>query len=109
MSAAALEPNADKGQLFEVPRVSVLVDDSDPTILRLVFSGFYELDRDNAGQVESYNALKAGRESTLSITVRVAGTQKGHRLDSEGDLADIVEAKRLVVSDVFFDLVEPEE
>src|SRR5215471_19131620 len=106
MSVAELEPNPDKGQLFEVPRVTVLMDDSDPTVLKLAFSGSYELDRDNAGQVEAYNHLRAGREALLSLTVRVAGTQKGHRLDKEGDLADIVEAKRLVVVDVYFDQEE---
>ena len=106
MSVAELEPNADKGQLFEVPRVTVLMDDSDPTILKLAFSGSYELDRDNAGQVEAYNRLRAGQEALLSLTVRVVGAQKHHRLDSEGDLADIVEAKRLTVVDVYFDQEE---
>jgi len=108
MSVAELEPNPERGQLFEVPRIGVLMDDSDPTILKLAFTGSYELDRDNAAQVEAYNRLRAGQEALLSITVRVAGANKHHRLDSEGDLADIVEAKRLVVAEVYFDQ-EPEE
>jgi hypothetical protein len=109
MSAAALEPNPERGQLFEVPRVAVLQDESDPTILKLAFSGSYELDRDNASQVKSYNALRAGQEALLSLTVRVVGVHKHHRLDSEGDLADIVESKRLVVLDVYFDQEGGEE
>lgn len=109
MSVAELEPNPEKGQLFEVPRVVVLMDDSDPTILKLSFSGSYELDRDNATQVEAYNRLRAGSEAELAITVRVVGAQKAHRLDSEGDLADIVEAKRLVVSEVYLETGEEAE
>lgn len=102
MSEAVLEGQSpDTGRLFEVPRVTVLLDESDPTVLKLAFSGSYELDRDNATQVEHYNRLRAGQEVELVVTARVAGTQKGHRLDSEGDLADIVESKRLVVSEVY--------
>lgn len=109
MSVVELEgQDPETGHLFQVPRVAVLQDTSDPTILKLAFSGSYELDREDAGQVAHYNRLRAGQESVLSVTVRVAGSQKAHRLDSEGDPSDIVESKRLVVGDVYFQGEEAE-
>ena len=98
--------DAEVGKLFEVPRVAVKLDDSDPTVVKIAFGGSIELDRGNAQQIEWYNALRAGGESDVAITVHVAGSRKRHRRDSEGDVDAIVETKSLIVSDVYFERAE---
>jgi len=92
--------DAERGKLFEVPRIGVAIDDTDPSILKVAFSGSLELDRSNAQQVEFYNALRAGQEADLAVTVHVAGAKKRHRRDSDGYVDAVVETKSLVVSDV---------
>lgn len=94
------QPDPDKGKLFEVPRVKVILDDTDPTVLKIAFAGNIELERNVADQVELYNGLKAGRVANLAVTVFVAGPKKTHRRDSEGDVDAIVETKSLIVTDV---------
>lgn len=100
--------NPDLGRIFDVPRIAVMLDESDPNVLKLAFSGQYELDRDNANQVAFFNHLKAGEPAELVVTVHVAGSNKRHRRDSEGDVDAIVETKSLVVSDVFVRVNEEE-
>lgn len=109
MSATAINPteqqtdtgqDPDSGKLFEVPRVGVLVDDSDPTVIKLSFSGALELTRANPKDVQFYNDLQAGRPATLTIEAHVAGQKKTHRRDSEGDVDSIVETKSLVVHSI---------
>ena len=94
--------DAEKGKLFEVPRVAVLIDESDPSVVKLGFSGSIELDRGNAEQMEFYNRLRAGQETNVVVTVHVAGAKKTHRRDSDGFVDAVVETKSLVVSDVYF-------
>jgi len=106
---AAQLGDPDSGKLFEVPRVKVILDESDPNVLKLAFSGSYELDRDDKAQVEAYNRLRHGQEATLNIDVHVAGATKKHRRDSEGDVDAIVESKALVVSHVHLGLEEEAE
>ena len=89
--------SADK--LFEVPRVAVELDESDPTVLKIAFSGSIEVERDNAKQVEHYNQLGAGEERSMTVVVHIAGAKKVHRRDSEGYVDAIVETKSLVVTD----------
>jgi hypothetical protein len=89
--------DVEKGKLFEGPRVGVIIDETDPTVLRLAFSGKIELERSNAGDVEIYNALKAGETRTLSLDVHVAGAKTTHRRDGEGDVDAVVQTKSLIV------------
>lgn len=86
-------------KLFEVPRVAVVLDESDPTVLKLAFSGSIELDRGAADQVGHYNRLVAGEESSMTVVVHVAGAKNVHRRDSEGYVDAIVQTKSLVVTD----------
>jgi hypothetical protein len=109
VSAVELEPDPDTGKLFEVPRVKVILDESDPNVLKLAFSGSYELDRDDAKQVERFNRLRAGSEAELVVTVHVAGSKKTHRRDSEGEVDAVVETKALIVSEVYGSPLEMEE
>lgn len=90
-------PDADKGKLFEVPRVAVILDDSDPTVLKIAFSGGLELDRAIAFDVETYNAWKAGQTVTLTVEAHVAGAKTTHRRDSEGDVDAVVQTKSLII------------
>lgn len=113
MSAAAAEidgasegPDTEKGKLFDVPRIGIVLDDSDPTVLKIAFSGSVELDRANAIQVGFYNDLKAGRESQLVATCHVAGAKMVHRRDSEGDVDAVVQTKSVIVTDLYFDRTE---
>lgn len=89
--------DAETGKLFEVPRVGVLVDDTDPTVIKLSFSGGIELDRTVASDVELYNRLRAGKEVDLQVTCHVAGAKTTHRRDSEGDVDAVVQTKSLIV------------
>ena len=93
------DPEA-SGKLFEVPRVGVLTDQSDPTVLRLSFSGSIVLDRTQAADVEFFNSLEPGHTAPLSIEVHVAGDKKTHRRDSEGDVDAIVETRSLIVASI---------
>ena len=94
--------DAEKGKLFEVPRVAIAIDESDPSVVKFGFSGSVELDRGNAEQVEFFNKLRAGTERNVVVTVHVAGSKKTHRRDSDGFVDAVVETKSLVVSDVYF-------
>lgn len=106
MSAFAIEgtsagEDAERGRLFDVPRIAVLADESDPNVLKVSFSGSVELDRSNAEQVAFYNGLRPGEAREVVVTVFVAGAKKTHRRDAEGDVDAVVETKSLAVSDVF--------
>lgn len=96
----------ESGKMFDVPRVGIIVDDSDPTVIKLAFSGSVELDRTNATEVNFYNGLKAGHSAEIVVTVHTAGAQMRHRRDSEGDVDAVVQTKSLVVSDVYFERPE---
>jgi hypothetical protein len=95
--------DADAGKLFEVPRVKVVTDLTDPTVIKLAFSGSIEFDRSNGKEVAFYNDLKAGTSHELVVTVHAAGAQMRHRRDSEGDVDAVVQTKSLVVSDVYLE------
>ena len=95
--------DAEKGKLFEVPRVAIVIDESDPSVVKIAFSGSVELDRGNAEQVGFYNALRAGGEVEVVVIGHVAGAKKIHRRDSEGVVDAVVETKSIVVSDVYFE------
>jgi hypothetical protein len=92
--------DAEKGKLFEVPRVAVIVDESDPGVLKLKFGGQVELDRTDPGDVQFFNGLKAGKVFDLQLSGYVTGSQKTHRHDSEGNVDAIVETKSLVINSV---------
>ena len=98
--------DAEKGKMFDVPRVGIVIDESDPTVIKLAFSGSVELDRTNGKEVTFYNDLAAGSPTELVITAHVAGAQMRHRRDSEGDVDSVVQTKSLVVSDVYFERPE---
>jgi hypothetical protein len=93
--------------MFDVPRVGIVIDESDPTVIKLAFSGSVELDRSNAVEVGFYNDLKAGTSSELRVVAHAAGATMRHRRDSEGDVDSVVQTKSLVVSDVYFETPEP--
>ena len=94
------QANPETGKLFEVPRVKVIVDESDPTVLKLSFSGSIDLERSQASDVDFYNRLKDGKTADLKISVHVAGAKTAHRRDSEGDVDAVVQTKSLIVTDV---------
>ncbi len=78
-----------------------MIDDADPTVVKVAFSGSVELDRGNAKQMEFYNRMRHGKPNEVIVTVHVAGSRKIHRRDGEGDVDAIVETKGLVVTDVY--------
>ena len=102
-----LAEDAEKGKLFDVPRVGVITDTTDPTVIKLAFSGSIELDRTSAQDVEFYNDLVAGEPVEIAVTVHVAGAKMRHRRDSEGDVDAVVQTKSLIVTDVFLRDEEP--
>jgi len=94
--------DAEKGKLFDVPRVMIEIDTSDPSVIKLAFSGSVELDRTNRQQIDFYNRLKAGSESEVVVGVNVSGARKTHRRDGEGFVDAVVETKSIRVTDVYF-------
>lgn len=94
------EPEVPEGKLFEVPRVGVLLDEADPTVIKLSFSGSIDLDRTVAADVSFFNRLKAGQSVALELEAHIAGSKKTHRRDSEGDVDAIVETKSLIVHSI---------
>jgi hypothetical protein len=106
IDGTAAGPDPDAGKLFDVPRVKVVTDLTDPTVLKIAFSGTVELDRSNAQQVEFFNGLKAGRSAELIVGVHVAGARQIHRRDSEGDVDAVVQTKGLIVTDVHLEQLE---
>jgi hypothetical protein len=87
--------DADKGKLFEVPRVAV--EDSDPNVLKLNFSGSIELERASKADVEFYNRLTAGKNVDLEVQAFVTGPHNTHRRDSEGNVDAVVQTKSLKI------------
>lgn len=93
----------DAGKLFEVPRVAVLIDDTDPDRLAVSFSGGVMLDRALATDVAWFNALVEGKEVDLEVTCRVLGRKVRHKLDNEGEyVSEVIATKSLAVTDVHF-------
>lgn len=88
------------GKLFDVPRVQVAVDESDPSVLKVAFSGQVELERGKAAEVDFYNRLAAGKGVDLSVHAHVAGAKRTHRRDGEGNVDAVLETKSLIVTDV---------
>lgn len=93
--------DADKGKLFDVPKV--VLDTTQPTALRLAFSGSIPIGFDEREWVEFYNQLASGKRATLTVTVHVAGTKTSHRRDNEGHVDAVVQTKSLIVTDVHRD------
>jgi hypothetical protein len=90
----------EKGKLFEVPRAQVVIDEADPGVLKLSFSGSIELDRADPSDVSFYNSLKAGTDAGLSVECFVAGPKNTHRRDSEGNVDAVVQTKSLIVHSI---------
>lgn len=93
----------DAGQLFEVPRVKIEIDETDPTVIKLGFGGSIELDRSVASDVQVYNSLVAGRNASLHVEVFVKGPKNTHRRDSEGNVDAVVQTKSLDVHSIDVD------
>lgn len=92
--------DAAKGKLFEVPRVAVTLDEADPGVIKLAFSGSIELDRAKADDVSFYNGLKPGANIDLQVQAFVAGPRNTHRRDSDGNVDAVVQTKSIVVHSV---------
>lgn len=90
-------PDPDAGKLFDVPRVGVIIDETDPTVIKLSFSGGIELNRANASDVKFFNTLNAGQSVNLEVEAHVAGAKTTHRRDSEGNVDAVVTSKSLIV------------
>jgi hypothetical protein len=92
--------DAEKGKLFEVPRVAITIDEADPGIIKISFSGSIELDRTKADDVSFYNQLKPGQNVDLNVQAFVAGPKNTHRRDSDGNVDAVVQTKSLVVHSI---------
>lgn len=93
----------DAGKLFEVPRVAVSIDATDPDRIAVSFSGGVMLDRATAADVAWFNALVEGKEVDLDVTCRVLGRKVRHKLDNEGEyVSEVIATKSLAVTDVHF-------
>jgi len=93
-------PDPDTGRLLDVPRVKILTDDTDPTVIRVTFSGKVDLTRSNSHDVDWYNQLVAGKPFSLTVEGHVAGSKTTHRRDSEGDVDSVVQTKSLTIDSV---------
>jgi catechol 2,3-dioxygenase-like lactoylglutathione lyase family enzyme len=100
---APLEPDADKGKLFDMPRPAVIVDDADPNVLKISFSGGVEIQRGDKDWVDFYNALRAGKTGEIRVGVYTGGSTKTHRRDKSGNVDATVETKSITITDVYLD------
>lgn len=111
MSATAIDPTAVQdddytettdGQLkaVDIPRIGIILDDTDPTVIRVSFSGKVDLERGNKTDVDWFNQLRAGKPFTLTVEGHVATTKTTHRRDSEGDVDAVVQVKSLTIDSV---------
>lgn len=89
--------DAEKGKLFELPRIAITVDEADPNVLKLNFSGTVELERGNPRDAAFYNSLAAGKNVDLEVQAFVTGPTNTHRRDSEGNVDSVVQTKSLRV------------
>jgi hypothetical protein len=96
------EGNA-KGKLIEVPRVAVVVDESDPNILKLAFTGGVDGERGDHDWVSFFNSLTEGKNHDIAISVFVKGSKKTHRRDSDGNVDAVVQTKTLLVHSIDYD------
>lgn len=97
-----MNPDPDTGQLLKVPRVKIVIDESDPTVLKLAFSGSVELDR--ATDADLFNKLSAGKNVSLQIDAFVkSGPALTHRRDSDGNVDAVVAQKSLLVHSITVD------
>jgi hypothetical protein len=88
------------GKLFEVPRVAIDVDDTDPTVLKITFGGSIELERGVHDDAAFFNRLKPGRNVSLEIEAFVSSPKTTHRRDSDGNVDAVVASKSLIVHSV---------
>jgi hypothetical protein len=102
-----LNPDPETGQLLKMPRVAVIVDDSDPSALTVAFSGQVTIERGDKQWVEFYNHLRVGKSPSIAVSVHVAGVKKTHRRDKDGNVDAVVETKSLVVTDLHLDEEDP--
>lgn len=94
----------ESGRLFTIPRTAIELDDTDPTHLKLSFSGSIELDRNNEAQTETFNKLTAGKVTHLKIVAYTkSGPNSVHRRDSDGNIDAIVASKSLVITDILLE------
>lgn len=93
----ATGPDPDAGKLFDVPRAKVTVDDTDPNVIKLAFSGSVELERGKPDDVATYNRLAAGRNVDLRVQAFVAGPKTTHRRDADGNVDTVIQTKSLIV------------
>lgn len=88
------DPN-DKGKLFEMPKIEV--DETNPNVITIAFSGSVTLDRSQQSDVDLYNRLKAGKLFDLQVSGFVKGPKTTHRRDSEGNVDAVLQTKSLVI------------
>lgn len=99
-AGTAKGPDPQTGKLFEVPRVAIVVDETDPTVLKITFGGGIELERGDADSANFYNRLKAGKNVHLEIDAFVSSPKTTHRRDSEGNVDAVIASKSLIVHSV---------
>lgn len=94
----------DTGQLVTLPRVAITIDDTDPTVLKVSFSGSIELERSDPDQTKKFNTLTAGNVADLHVVAYVkSGPTNVHRRDSDGNVDAIVASKSIVITDIRLD------
>jgi hypothetical protein len=93
-------PDPDNGKLFEVPRAKITIDDTDPNVIKLAFSGGIELDRGNPSDVALYNRLVAGKNVDLHVQAFVAGPKTTHRRDADGNVDTVIQTKSVIVHSI---------
>jgi hypothetical protein len=96
-AASTPAPDPETGQLFDTKKLKVKIDTTQPTLLKLAFSGGIELDVNDPSDVQLYNHLTAGKPVALTVEAHVAGAKKTHRRDSEGDVDAVVETKSVLI------------
>lgn len=101
--------DGDQTKLVELPKIKIVVDEADPTILRLHFSGDITIDRGDARWIEWWNRIRPGKTLDLNVGLFCPSAPLVHRRDKEGDVDAVAQTKNLIVTDVYLDEeLEPE-
>jgi hypothetical protein len=104
---AALEPDAEKGALFnkeQYDREDLQIDKIDgQTVdkIRVDFTGSVMLDRSDPADVAMYNRLTLGKECELRVAGKVSGSSGGYTTAKEGDLDAVVGKKSVKIETVW--------
>lgn len=94
------EPNVDTGQLFQLRKPALNLDEHDPDDIAISISGTVKLDRSNAEHVALFRALRLGRRVELAVDAVALKRPLVARLDKDDNVEGYTLTAQLSVEDI---------